>query len=146
MAITAQTANDRAAQLLALTERLGARLTAETAALEAHRPQDIMEAVEETRGLSALYRQETQRVKADPSLLNGLDPAHKAALRTATEAFLAISERHAHAVEAAKIVSEGLLKAVADEIIDTRKPNLAYGPKATTADKLPHSLNYGFKA
>lgn len=146
MAISAQTANERARQLLTLTERLAMRLEAETLALEAHRPQDIHEVVEETRGLSALYRQETQRVKADPQLLAGIGAAEKAALKAATERFMVISQRHAHAVAAAKTVSEGIMQAIAEEISDKRKPSLTYGPQATTKDRAPHSLNYGFKA
>ncbi|ESQ80474.1 hypothetical protein [Asticcacaulis sp. YBE204] len=146
MAISAHNANDHAAQLLVLTQRLTERLTAEMAALEAHRPFEIHAAAEETRGLSALYRQETLRLKADPSLLSGMDAKTKTALRTATEAFVTVSERHARAVEAAKTISEGIMKAVADELAETRKPTLTYGPGAGLKDKGAHSLNYGFKA
>ncbi|UDF02579.1 flagellar basal-body protein FlbY [Asticcacaulis sp. AND118] len=146
MSISARDANDYAAQLLILTERLTERLTGETEALEAHRPLDIRESVEETRSLSALYRQESARLKADPSRLKGLSNAHKDSLRRATEAFVTISERHARAVEAAKAISEGLMKAVADSLNETRKPSLTYGPGAAISDRNPQSLNYGFKA
>ncbi|MDC7684298.1 flagellar basal-body protein FlbY [Asticcacaulis sp. BYS171W] len=146
MAISAHNTQDHARQLLVLTERLSERLAAEIAAFEAHRPFDIHATVEETRALSALYRQETARVKADPSLLSGLDVATKTALRAATESFMAVSERHARAVEAAKTISEGIMKAVADEMAETRKPSLTYGPGAGLRDKAAHSLNYGFKA
>lgn len=146
MSISANDANDYAAQLLILTQRLTERLTRETEALEAHRPLDIRESVEDTRGLSALYRQESARLKADPSRLQSLNAAQKESLRKATEAFVIISERHARAVEAAKTVSEGLLKAVADSLNETRKPSLTYGPGAAVKDRTPQSLNYGFKA
>lgn len=146
MSISARDADDYAAQLLALTERLTERLSGETEALEAHRPLDIRESVEETRNLSALYRQESARLKADPSRLKGLSASHKQSLRKATEAFVSISERHARAVEAAKTISEGLMKAIADSLNETRKPSLTYGPGASIKDRTPQSLNYGFKA
>lgn len=146
MSISARDADDYAAQLLVLTERLTERLTGEAEALEAHRPLDIRDSVEETRSLSALYRQESARLKADPARLQGLSPAHKDSLRRATEVFVAISERHARAVEAAKTISEGLMKAVADTLNETRKPSMTYGPGAAVTDRTPQSLNYGFKA
>lgn len=108
MSLSVRDSDDRAEQLITLTERLSERLSLETSALEAHRPLDIRDSVEETRKLSAIYRQESARLKADPSLLSGISPTHKARLRQVTEAFVAMSERHAHAVEAARSVSEGL--------------------------------------
>ncbi|MGZ3299206.1 MAG: flagellar basal-body protein FlbY, partial [Asticcacaulis sp.] len=69
MAITAHNPSERARQLLALTQRLGERLRLETEILEAHRAQDLFDGIEETRQLSNIYRHESARIKADPSLL-----------------------------------------------------------------------------
>ena len=63
--LSAQNPSDRAVQLLALTRRLTDRLAGDTAVLEAHRPQDLIGGIEETRSLSNLYRMETARIKAD---------------------------------------------------------------------------------
>ncbi|MEI9902708.1 MAG: hypothetical protein WDN06_01030 [Asticcacaulis sp.] len=87
MALSAQNGSERARQLIALTVRLGERLERETAILEAHRPQDLYEGIEETRNLSNLYRHECTRIKMDPTLLDGMSPAEKQALKTATELF-----------------------------------------------------------
>jgi len=146
MSLSVRDADDRAEQLIVLTERLSGRLTAETVALEAYRPLDIRDSVEETRKLSALYRQESARLKADPGLLGGISQTSKNRLRAATEAFVAVSERHARAVDAARSVSEGLLKAIADALSEIRKPSLTYGPGASVRDRAPQSLNYGFRA
>jgi len=146
MSLSVRDSDDRADQLIILTERLSERLRLETQALAAHRPLDIRDSVEETRKLSVLYRQESARLKADPSLLTGISPAHKARLRKVTEAFVELSERHARAVEAARSVSEGLLKAIADSMAEMRKPSLTYGPGASIRERAPQSLNFGLKA
>ncbi|MFT3995970.1 MAG: flagellar basal-body protein FlbY [Asticcacaulis sp.] len=146
MTVSARDADDRAAQLVILTERLTECLSTEVTALEAQRPLDIRDSVEETRKLSVIYRQESARLKADPSLLNGISALSKQRLRAATQAFVDISERHARAVDAARSVSEGLLKAVADSLAEMRKPSLTYGPGASVNDRSAQSLNYGFRA
>lgn len=140
------TANTRAETLIALTERLSARLIAETKHLEAHRPQDLAASVDETRSLSGLYRQETLKLKHDPSPLSGLSEPLKARLKTATEDFMQVSARHARAVEAAKTVSEGLLRALAEEMGNDAKSGLTYGPKAVSQVPSSQSLTSGYKA
>jgi hypothetical protein len=145
MLIIATSPHDRAQQLLALTERLNERLLFELEALKSNRPRDIYDHVEETRNLSALYRQETQRLKADKSLLDGIGEAEKAALRKATLSFMKTTEAHAHAVEAAKSISEGLLKAIADQVANTHKPQMTYGPKTKPNHQPPQSLGGGYR-
>ena len=71
MTLHATDADDRAQQMIALTERLTARLTEETLALEVRRPQAMAAGAEETMRLANLYRHESLRVRQDPSLLNG---------------------------------------------------------------------------
>lgn len=146
MALTAHNGSERARQLLALTRRLGERLQSEAEILEAHRPQDIYDGIEETRQLSNLYRHESARIKADPSLLSGLTPTEKQALRTATEAFQVQLTRYERAVTAAKTVTEGIIAAVAEDVGKTRAATATYGPRATARPSGPQSLNYGYKA
>ena len=100
--LSAQTPSDRANQLTALTRRLTDRLTGDTQVLEAHRPQDLVGGIEETRALSNLYRLETARIKADPSLLGGISDNEKSALREATEVFNETLARYENAVVAAR--------------------------------------------
>jgi hypothetical protein len=140
MLIIATSPHDRAQQLLALTERLNERLLFELEALKSNRPRDIYDHVEETRNLSALYR-----LKADKSLLDGIGEAEKVALRKATLSFMKTTEAHAHAVEAAKSISEGLLKAIADQVANTQKPQMTYGPKTKPNHQPPQSLGGGYR-
>ena len=146
MALAAANATERARQLIALTTRLGERLVSETASLQARRPQDILEGIEETRNLSNLYRHESMRIKADPSLLEGLDPADKKALREATELFQDRLHQYELAVNAAKTITEGIISAVADDLNSRRKQTSLYGARGRTIDTGPQSLNFGKKA
>ena len=146
MTLSANNAHDRAQQILGLTERLGSRLTFETTALEAHRPQDIHAGIEETRQLSNLYRMETARLKADPSLLSGLSDDMKFKLRTATENFMAIAKRHSIAVEAARTVTEGILQAIATDVSERKAQGASYGPGARQVYREPTSLNMTHRA
>ena len=127
MALAAHDAADRAAQLTELTERLTGRLAIETAFFEARRPQDAAAGMEETQRLANTYRRESQRIKADPALLAGAPLAARQALLTATQGFETALARHNHAVEAAKIITEGLLKAIAGEVASARASGAGYG-------------------
>ncbi len=143
MALSAQTGSERARQLTALTVRLGERLERESNILEAQRPQDLYDGIEETRQLSNLYRHECARIKMDPSLLKGMTDAEKKALRTATEVFNTRLRRYEHAIGAARTVTEGIIAAVAQDLNAARAQTSTYGPKATTANRGPQSLNFG---
>jgi len=133
MSLHAIDAEDRATQLIQLTERLTDRLAGETLAFEAHRPQDAAHGVAETQRLANLYRHEAARVKAQPSLLAGAASQTRARLLRATEAFEAVLARHGRAVAAAKQVSEGLVRAIAEEVARTRTAVSGYGATARTA-------------
>lgn len=143
MALSAQNGSDRARQLLALTRRLNDRLMRETEILEAHRPQDLHDGIEETRQLSNLYRLETARIKADPSLLGGMTLPDKTALREATIVFQERLHRYEHAISAAKTVTEGIIAAVAEDLNRLRGQVATYGARGRTSDVGPQSLNFG---
>jgi hypothetical protein len=141
--LSAQTPSDRAAQLVALTTRLTDRLVGDTAVLEAHRPQDLVGHIEETRSLSNLYRLETARIKADPSLLDGLSAKEKSALREATELFNEKLAHYERAVVAAKTITEGIVAAVAEDLNSQTKRTATYGAHGRTSSSGPQSLNLG---
>jgi hypothetical protein len=64
-------------------------------------------------------------------------------LKQATEAFEAVLARHGRAIEAAKTVTEGLVKAIAEEIDSQRPKGGGYGPGATktASTAAPIALN-----
>ena len=143
MAIAADDAADRVDQLIALTERLTELLAAETRAYEARRPHEAAGFTEETQRLANLYRHESARVKRDPTLLADIAAPLKQRLTKATEAFEAVLARHARAVEAALAVTEGIVRAVADEVAAAQKTAAGYGPgaKAAPAASSPIAVN-----
>lgn len=130
MSLSATDAADRVEQLLVLTERLTAMLAAETRAYEAHRPQEAAAGSGEMLRLANIYRHESARVKADPSLIAGAPKDRRLQLMKATQGFEAVLARHGRAVAAAKTVTEGLIKAIADEVVAERTAGAGYGPSA----------------
>ena len=117
----------RVRQMIDLTTRLTARLTEESRAFEARRPHDAAGTLAETQQLANLYRRESAQLKADPSALAAAPASDRILLVQATEAFEAVLSRHARAVEAARIISEGLVKTIAAEVAGQRGAPSAYG-------------------
>jgi len=133
MSLFAVDAEDRANQLIQLTERLTDRLAEETRAFETHRPQDAAAGVAETARLANLYRHEAARVQLNPDLIAGTTLETRRRLMRATEAFEAVLARHGRAVNAALLISEGLVRAIAEEIAKSRSRATGYGPAARIA-------------
>lgn len=133
MALAAADAADRVDQLIILTERLTDLIVKEAQAYESHRPQEAAHQVEETQRLANIYRHESMRVRADPGLVQGAPSAMRQKLVRATEAFDAVLARHGRAIAAAKTVTEGLVRAIAEEVASQRERTSSYGPGATTA-------------
>jgi uncharacterized protein YpbB len=129
-------ATARVRQLIDLTNRLTARLSEESKVFESHRPQDAATALAGTQDLANTYRRESAQLKADPASVAAASVADKTALIQATRAFEAVLTRHAHSVEAARIVSEGLVRTIAAEVAGQRGSPSAYGAsgRANAAD------------
>ena len=139
----AELAGARVRQLTDLTERLSTRLSDETAAFEARRPQDVAAGLAETQEMANLYRRDTAHVKANPALLSAAPLADRTALIDATRLFEQIVSAHGRAVEAARIISEGLLRAIAEEAARARPSGAAYGAggAASAGDGRAFALN-----
>jgi hypothetical protein len=127
MALLADDAKDRAEQLLLITERLTALVELETQRMEARQPPlDGVEAEEKTR-LANAYRLELARVKQDRSLIEGAPPPLLAQLRQSTVILHEKLAAHETALNAVKIVSEGLVQAMAEEVVRQRGGDAHYG-------------------
>lgn len=133
MALAVTDTADRVDQLIILTERLTGLIALEAQAFEAHRPQDAAPQVEETQRLANIYRHESARVRGDPRLVSGAPAALRQKLITATEAFDAVLARHGRAINAAKTITEGLVRAIAEEVASQREQKAGYGPGAAMA-------------
>ncbi|MGC1304058.1 MAG: flagellar basal-body protein FlbY [Caulobacteraceae bacterium] len=130
MTLAANDATDRVEQLIALTERLTVRLEAETRLFEARRPQEVARTAPETLELTNLYRREATQVRANPSLISGAPGARRNKLIEVTRVFEAVVARHGSSVKAARIVTEGVVRAIAEEVVAKRMPAAGYGPRA----------------
>jgi hypothetical protein len=129
-------ATARVRQLIDLTNRLTARLSEESKVFESHRPQDAATALAGTQDLANAYRRESAQLKANPASVAAAPAADRVALIRATEAFEAVLSGHSRAVEAARIVSEGLVRTIAAEVAGQRGSPSAYGAsgKANAGD------------
>lgn len=129
MALLADDARDRAEQLIALTERLTALVDEETRRIEARQaPLSGAEAEEKNR-LANAYRLELARIKQDPSLIHGAPERLLGQLRRGTEHMQARMAAHETALGALKIVSEGLVQAMAEEVNRQRGASRGYGAR-----------------
>jgi len=133
MAIAADSPTDRVEQLLALTERLTESLAAETRAYEAHRPYEAAASTQETVRLANMYRHESLRVKKDPSLVAEAPQPLRARLVEATKIFEETLARHSRAVEAALAITEGVVRAIAEEVAAAKKSGSGYGRRGAGA-------------
>jgi hypothetical protein len=133
MALTAIDSDDRVEQLILLTERLTDLIAKQANAFEARRPHEAAQYVDEVAKLANLYRHESARVRANVALVSQAAPARRARLVRATEAFDAVLARQGRAVGAAKTVTEGLVRAIAQEVADQRPQAVGYGPGAQGA-------------
>lgn len=143
MSAGTELATARVRQLTRLTEDLTDRLINETRAFEARRPQDVAEGLAQTQEMANVYRRESAQLKANPALLAPASTNDRLALIAVTQAFEAVLARHGRAVEAARIVSEGLVKAIAQEVAAARPPASAYGAtgRAASGDSRAVTLN-----
>jgi hypothetical protein len=127
MAIAASDAADRVEQLVILTERLTELIAKQALAFEQRRPQDAAAMLEETSRLANLYRHESARVRADPRMVESAPLEARTRLARATEGFDAVLARQGRAIEAARTVTEGLVKCIAEEVASQRSQASVYG-------------------
>jgi len=137
MSLDATDPAERVDLLISLTERLTGLMAHESAAFESHRPQDALAGAEETGRLANLYRHESMRVRKDPELIAQAPLARRRQLMAVTTAFDAALARHGRAVAAAKTVTEGLVRAIAEEVASQRSSGAGYSqggrPQETSA-------------
>ena len=113
-----------------LTERLTGLIDGQALAFERHRPQDAAATLAEVARLANLYRAGSAEVRAAPAKLSEAPAELRARLLSATQAFETALERQGKALAASKVITEGVVKAIADEIAARRSVGQAYGPGA----------------
>lgn len=145
MALIADDAQHRVEQLLIMTERLGALASEETRRIEARAPLRDGAETDEKNRLANAYRLELARIKHDHALVEAAPPALLDRLRRSTIALHEILAAHELALNAVKVVSEGLVHAMAEEVSRQRDSGANYsaqgslearnGPSPTVLDR-----------
>ncbi|MNQ81787.1 hypothetical protein D3C85_968230 [compost metagenome] len=97
----------------------------------------------ETQELANLYRRESAQAKAAPAFLSVIPADVRDALIAATQTFEAVLAEHASVVDAARQVSEGLVRTIAAEVAGARAQGVGYGAsgRATEGDGRAVALN-----
>jgi type I site-specific restriction endonuclease len=127
-------------RLLAMSERLAAAITADIAALESGRPRDMKTIEPETQKLSALYERE----------LSGFSPKEAAAVPTELRAKCAAAakqlndclQRQQRLLKRMKTISEGMIRAVAQEVQRQQSAFRPYSPKPVPASRSAGAMVY----
>ena len=143
--LAARNGQERADALLRLTRRLTDLVENETQLFRQRRPQDALSLQDEKAQLANIYRAEVARAGSDPSRFAGASTQAKALLRSATEKFHTSLAENARAVTALKVITEGVVRAIADEAVRQRSTGNGYGPGAThraqRSGTMPIALN-----
>jgi len=134
MALIANDGRDRAEQLLLATERLTALVIEETRRIETREPPLDGDEAEEKNRLANAYRLELARIKQDRSLIEAAPPSLLQNLRTATERLHIALADHEIALGAVKLVTEGLVQAMAEEVARQRGSAGHYGARGEIAE------------
>lgn len=138
MAILADDARDRVEQLLLVTDRLLALVVEETRRIEARQPPIDGAEAEEKNRLANVYRMELARIRQDQALIAAAPADLLSKLRRRTEALNDALARHEVALNAVKVVAEGLVHAMAEEVVRQRGGGANYDARgAKTAPTGP---------
>ncbi len=133
MALIADNAKDRVEQLLIVTERLIVLIGEETRRVEARQPALSGAEAEEKNRLANAYRLELARIKQERALVEGAPPRLLAQLRASTARFHESLAAHEIALGAVKIIAEGLVQAMAEEVVRQRGSAASYGARGSMA-------------
>jgi hypothetical protein len=132
--------------MIGLTEQLTALLADQARAFEQHRPQDAAAGLPEITRLTLIYRAGSAQVRAQPKIVEDAPAELRTRLLRATEAFDAVLERQGRALAASKTVTEGLVKAIAEEIAARRGVGQAYGPSGPRRAVAATAITYDQQA
>lgn len=126
MALIADDARDRAQQLLLMTERLAALASEDTRRIAARQPLIEGAEADEKSRLANAYRLELARIKQEPTLIQDAPPELLERLRRSTVALHETLAAHELSLNAVKVVSEGMVHAMAEEVVRQRLSGANY--------------------
>lgn len=117
----------RIERLIGMAERLVAALEDDIALLQQGRPAALRTAEPEIQRLTALYGREAQGF--DARLAQNAPAPLRSRFVAVTAQFRDVLQRHARLLARVKNASEGMIKAIADEVNRINAPARTYGPR-----------------
>lgn len=127
MSLDAEMAGLQLQKLISLTEKLNVRLKQELELIRSHKAADMAHGMAETAEMANEYRRESARLKSNPGLVANAPLALKKKLIEVTETFDETLATHSEAIEAARRISEGLVRTIASETASARAMGTGYG-------------------
>lgn len=127
MALLADSPADRAEQLLLVTERLTELVVEETRRIDAREAPLEGDLAEEKQRLANAYRLELARIKDDKSLIEGAPAPLLTKLRASTAHLQDMLATHEIALAAVKMIAEGMVHAIAEEVARQQGGDAQYG-------------------
>lgn len=121
---------ERVERLIDLTERLGGVIGKENELITTRRAREIAPYQAEKTRLAAAYAEEIRAIAADRNRYRGASERLIAKLKQLTREFEDKAAHQRALIDGVKRVSEGLIKAVAEEVQKSAPSGAAYGASA----------------
>jgi len=136
MPLAADNPTDRVKQLIVLTDRLADLVEKETELLKQRRPSDIQVFQDERTKLSNIYVQEMQMISQDKSLIQGVKEDLTAVLKSKPGKFREKLDQHGRLLYRIRDVTEGIIKAIAEDVTQKSQAQAGYGKDAGVSNLL----------
>ena len=117
----------RIERLIALAEKLVMALENDIAELKSGRTTALRTNDPEVQKLTALYTREAQGF--DPRIAQSAPPTLRQRFMAVTAKFREVLQMHARMIARVKNASEGIVRAIADEVERANAPTRTYGPR-----------------
>ena len=117
----------RIERLIALAEKLVMALENDIAELKSGRTTALRTNDPEIQKLTALYTREAQGF--DPRIAQSAPPTLRQRFMAVTAKFREVLQMHARMIARVKNASEGIIRAIADEVDRANAPTRTYGPR-----------------
>jgi len=117
----------RIERLIALAEKLVMALENDIAELKSGRTTALRTNDPEIQKLTALYTREAQGF--DPRIAQSAPPTLRQRFMAVTAKFREVLQMHARMIARVKNASEGIIRAIADEVERANAPTRTYGPR-----------------
>jgi hypothetical protein len=132
--------NERIARLTTIAERLIVAIEADIAALKDGKPAAIRTGDPEIQRLSALYAREAQNMT--PEHANAAPAPLIRRFAEVTRKFRELLTLHARLLTRVRNATEGMIKAIADEVERQTQPIRTYNPVSAPYGRRPQAMLY----